>query len=146
LQFAFDGKPDNPHLPENFPAHGNVVVYTGTHDNDTALGWFRTAEEPVRKRVREYLELHGIVARKEEEIPWALITVALRSRAKLAVIPMQDVLGLGSEARMNYPSRAEGNWRWRLSGPHLPPALAHNLFHLAQETHRTTRMFGNVAF
>lgn len=146
LQFAFDGKPDNPHLPENFPAHGNVVVYTGTHDNDTALGWFRTAEEPVRKRVREYLELHGIAARKEEEIPWALITVALRSRAKLAVIPMQDVLGLGSEARMNYPSRAEGNWRWRLSGPHLPPTLAHNLFHLAQETHRTTRMFGNVAF
>lgn len=142
LQFAFDGKPDNPHLPENFPEHGRVVVYPGTHDNDTALGWYRTVSEEVRTRVQQYLLAQGIIASKEEDIPWALISLAFRSRAVLAVIPMQDVLGLGSEARLNYPSRAEGNWTWRLLSK---PKPAQRLAELARETHRLARTFGDVA-
>jgi len=145
LQFAFDGTPDNPHLPENFPEHGRVVVYTGTHDNDTALGWYRTASVEVRARVRDYLGKHGIPLPAEEGVPWALIELAFRSRARLAVVPMQDVLGLGSEARMNYPSRAEGNWVWRLSEEGLAPALAQRLRTLAQRTSRILRDFDHVA-
>lgn len=145
LQFAFDGTPDNPHLPENFPEHGRVVVYTGTHDNDTALGWYRTASVEVRARVRDYLGKHGIPLPAEEGVPWALIELAFRSRARLAVVPMQDVLGLGSEARMNYPSRAEGNWVWRLSEEGLAPALAQRLRTLAQRTSRIPRDFDHVA-
>lgn len=135
LQFAFDGKPDNPHLPENFPAHGRVVVYPGTHDNDTALGWYRSLGKEEKNRVLAYLAEKGIGVAEEREIPWALMALAFSSRAKLAVIPMQDILGLGSEARMNYPSRPEGNWTWRLTTePH--PALAKRLFALAQERNR----------
>ncbi|MGQ9700024.1 MAG: 4-alpha-glucanotransferase [Candidatus Bipolaricaulaceae bacterium] len=136
LQFAFDGKPDNPHLPENFPAHGRVVVYTGTHDNDTALGWYRTAPEEVRTRVQRYLARHGIAAHREEDIPWALLALAFGSRAKLAVAPIPDVLGLGSEARMNFPSRAEGNWAWRWSQRVYPGELAQKLRALAERTGR----------
>lgn len=145
LQFAFDGSPDNPHLPENFPEHGRVVVYTGTHDNDTALGWYRTAGEEVQRRVREYLKAQGIAFDKEEEVSWALISLAFQSRAKLAVVPLQDVLGLGSEARMNYPSRPEGNWRWRLVGRELGSGLAQRLSALAERTDRAIRTFGDVA-
>lgn len=135
LQFAFDGKPDNPHLPENFPAHGRVVVYTGTHDNDTARGWFRTLGEEEKGRVLSYLAKAGIRVASEAEIPWALISLAFLSRANLAVIPMPDILGLGSEARMNYPSRPEGNWTWRLKEkPDL--AIAEGLLQLAQENKR----------
>ncbi|MGC9018168.1 MAG: 4-alpha-glucanotransferase [Candidatus Bipolaricaulaceae bacterium] len=135
LQFAFDGKPDNPHLPENFPEHGRVVVYPGTHDNDTALGWFRSLGKEERERVLSYLAKAGIAARGEAEIPWALLTLAFLSRAKLAVIPVPDILGLGSEARMNYPSRPEGNWTWRLA-ERLDLALAEHLLNLAREKNR----------
>ena len=135
LQFAFDGKPDNPHLPENFPAHGRVVVYPGTHDNDTALGWYRSLGKEEKSRVLTYLAGKGIRVADEREIPWALMALAFSSRAELAVIPMPDILGLGSEARMNYPSRPEGNWTWRLTTePH--PTLAKRLFALAQEMNR----------
>ena len=135
LQFAFDGKPDNPHLPENFPAHGRVVVYPGTHDNDTALGWYRSLGKEEKNRVLTYLAEKGIGVAEEREIPWALMALAFSSRARLAVIPMQDILGLGSEARMNYPSRPEGNWTWRLTGE-PPLALAKRLFELAKERNR----------
>lgn len=138
LQFAFDGKPDNPHLPENFPEHGRVVVYTGTHDNDTTLGWYQSAPPEVQARVRNYLARHGIHVSCAEDVPWALLALAFGSRARLAVVPMQDVLGLGSEARMNYPSRPEGNWTWRLKREQLSPALAQDLFLLAKRTARTS--------
>jgi 4-alpha-glucanotransferase len=136
LQFAFDGKPDNPHLPENFPEHGRVVAYTGTHDNDTALGWFRTADAEERARVLAYLRKEGMKIEGEEGIPWALMAVVFRSRARLAVVPIQDVLGLGSAARMNFPSRPEGNWAWRLRGGELPPRLAEKLRELGRRTGR----------
>lgn len=136
LQFAFDGKPDNPHLPENFPIQGRVVVYTGTHDNDTTLGWFRTAEEGVRTRVQKYLSGQGIPVSSEVEIPWAFIALAFKSQAKLAVVPIQDVLALGSEARLNYPSRPEGNWAWRWSQRVYLGELAQHLRALAERTAR----------
>jgi 4-alpha-glucanotransferase len=136
LQFAFDGKPDNPHLPENFPPHGRVVVYPGTHDNDTALGWYRTAPKEVRENLHVYLARHGINVQGEEDIPWALIRVAFLSRAKLAVVAMPDVLGLGSEARFNFPSRPYGNWTWRLKEEQLSLEKAERLFWLGRESSR----------
>lgn len=115
LQFAFDDGMENPFLPHTYPEHGRVVVYTGTHDNDTTLGWYRTATPHERAFLERYLAEWGITFRREEEVPWALIALAMKSRARLAIFPVQDVLALGSEARMNHPGRAEGNWTFRLS-------------------------------
>ncbi len=106
LQFAFDGEADNPYLPHNYEP--GYVVYTGTHDNDTARGWFDRAPEPTRAFCLRYLASDG------REIAWDLVRAAWSSVARWAVAPMQDLLGLGSEARMNVPSRLQGNWRWRL--------------------------------
>jgi len=106
LQFAFWSGPSNPFLPHNFDR--NVVVYTGTHDNDTTVGWFRAAPEAERHDALEYLRGGG------ESVSWAMIHLALASVADTAIVPVQDVLRLGSEARMNFPGTAEGNWEWRL--------------------------------
>lgn len=124
LQFAFDSGPSNPFLPHNFEPH--VVVYTGTHDNDTTLGWFRTLSEAERAYALRYLGADG------QNISWELIRLALSSVADTAIVPAQDVLGLGSEARMNYPGRAEGNWHWRLKPGHLTNAHAERLAELAR--------------
>jgi len=105
LQFAFADDADNPFLPHNY-VH-NTVVYTGTHDNDTSLGWFAAATDRERAFVQKYLGTEG------REIHWDLIHAASMSIADLAVYPLQDVLGLGSEARMNLPGKAEGYWEWR---------------------------------
>jgi 4-alpha-glucanotransferase len=117
LQFAFDGHSDNPYLPENYST--NTVVYTGTHDNDTTRGWFEALPRNQQQNVRSYLKRIGD---ENGEIAWELIRVAWSSVAALAMAPLQDVLNLGTDARMNLPGRAEGNWRWRctedmLSGP-----------------------------
>lgn len=106
LQFAFDGNENNPYLPENHEE--NSVVYTGTHDNDTTVGWFETSDQTTRERT---VALLGV---KPEEMPWALIECALASKAKLAVIPMQDLLELGSEAKFNTPGTLDNNWAWRM--------------------------------
>ncbi|MEW5974084.1 MAG: 4-alpha-glucanotransferase [Pseudomonadota bacterium] len=105
LHFAFDGNPDNPYLPHNH-THDSVV-YTGTHDNDTTLGWWSSLDDETRTRVLDYL---GHIP---EPMPWPLIRAALESVANLVILPLQDVLELGSEARMNTPGTTEGNWRWR---------------------------------
>ncbi|MEI8358486.1 MAG: 4-alpha-glucanotransferase [Deltaproteobacteria bacterium] len=106
LQFAFSRDPANPFLPH---AHApGFVVYTGTHDNDTTRGWFESLAEDDRSFVRRYL------ARSGDDIAWDMIRAAEASVADIAVIPVQDVLGLGSEARMNAPGRPQGNWTWRL--------------------------------
>ena len=108
LQFAFDGSPDNPYLPDNYVA--NTVVYTGTHDNPTTREWYEALPEEQREQLRECAKRpldDGAEAAR------ALIGLAWSSVAALAIAPLQDVLGLGSEARMNVPGRAEGNWRWR---------------------------------
>jgi len=107
LQFAFDGDPENPYLPANYPE--DTVAYTGTHDNDTVVGWYREgADEVTRRRVARIAD--GSV----EELHWRMIRLVWRSRARMAVAPVQDVLGLGNEARMNMPGSSEGNWAWRL--------------------------------
>lgn len=105
LQFAFSG-PDNPFLPHSFPQ--SCVVYTGTHDNDTAKGWYASAPENEKDFARRYLELDG------SDFAWDLIRAAWSSVAVFALAPLQDFLNLGTEARMNYPSRLGGNWEWRM--------------------------------
>ncbi|HYM42652.1 MAG TPA: 4-alpha-glucanotransferase [Steroidobacteraceae bacterium] len=116
LQFAFDGNADNPHRPYLHPR--TSVVYTGTHDNDTTLGWFARLDRETAARVELYL---GAGA---GEVPAALIRTALGSVARLAVIPVQDLLGLGSESRLNTPGTVSGNWSWRLPAAALDGALA----------------------
>jgi 4-alpha-glucanotransferase len=105
LQFAFSGEPGNLYLPHNHVRH--CVVYTGTHDNDTTRGWFEHAGPAVRRNVQLYLARHG------DDIAWDFIRVALMSVADTAIFPLQDVLNLGSEARMNAPGQPSGNWGWR---------------------------------
>jgi 4-alpha-glucanotransferase len=107
LQFAFDGHSDNPYLPDNYAA--NSVVYTGTHDNPTTRGWFEQLPDDQRRNLSRYATLpdggSGAAAP-------ALLDLAWRSVAALAMAPLQDLLNLGSGARMNVPGRAEGHWRW----------------------------------
>jgi 4-alpha-glucanotransferase len=123
LQFAFDGGPTNPYLPHNHVP--NCVVYTGTHDNDTTLGWFQALPQGLREGVAEYL------ARPGEEMPWPLIRAALASVARLAVLPMQDLLCLDGAARMNTPGTTEGNWQWQFDWAQVPEGLAGHVRHLA---------------
>jgi len=128
LQFAFDGTENNPHRPERHEEQG--VAYTGTHDNDTTLGWFRSLDPATQQEV---LALTGGTA---EDMPWPAIETVMRSRARLAVVPMQDFLALGSEARMNRPGVAAGNWRWQLAAGDLDPALAARIAALVAATNR----------
>jgi 4-alpha-glucanotransferase len=107
LQFAFSGDGAEPFLPHHHPRH--AVVYTGTHDNDTTRGWYANAPERDRDFARRYLGRDG------GDIAWDLIRAAFASVAELAIVPLQDVLDLGSEARMNHPGRAVGNWSWRVA-------------------------------
>ncbi|AUB36827.1 malQ, 4-alpha-glucanotransferase [Nostoc flagelliforme CCNUN1] len=120
LQFAFGSDPGNPFLPFNYPR--NAVVYTGTHDNDTTVGWFNSASDYEKQNLLLYL---GCVS--PEGIHWDLIRLALSSIANQAIIPLQDVLGLGNEARMNFPSTAEGNWGWRYQAEALRDELRDRL-------------------
>jgi 4-alpha-glucanotransferase len=108
LQFAFDGQADNPYLPENYIT--NTVAYTGTHDNPTTRGWFDELTSGQRESIWKYLRTRGA---KSAEVSRALMETAWSSIAALAMAPLQDLLNLGEEARMNVPGRSEGNWRWR---------------------------------
>ncbi len=124
LQFAFAGGADDPYLPHNY--QHNCVVYTGTHDNDTTTGWYAQAPEVERDFVRRYL------ARSDDNVAWELWRLASASVADTAVAPLQDLLGLGSEARMNTPGVAAGNWTWRFSWDGLPYWLAPQLREMAE--------------
>lgn len=116
LQFAFDGGPENPYLPHNHPS--NSVVYTGTHDNDTTLSWFEGLTPEEQQHVYEYL------GTPEIPMPDALIRSALASDARLAMLPMQDLLGLGKGHRMNTPGTlSDDNWRWRFDWSQVPARL-----------------------
>ncbi|MDW8260623.1 MAG: 4-alpha-glucanotransferase, partial [Gammaproteobacteria bacterium] len=119
LQFAFDGDPANAH----WPAHGpeNAVAYVGTHDNDTALGWVRSCDPQTLQRAEQLL---GVPA---ADLPQAMIDAVLAAPARLAVLTMPDLLGLGSEARFNTPGTATGNWQWRLPPGALRADLAERL-------------------
>ncbi len=117
LQFAFDTREDGDYLPHNYGRH--CVVYTGTHDNDTINGWMETAPKESVKNAKEYLNLT-----KKEGYHWGMMRGAWSSVGDLVVVTMQDVLGLGSEARMNIPSTLGTNWKWRMKEGSLTPALA----------------------
>ena len=106
LQFAFSG-PDNPFLPHRYPL--NCLVYTGTHDNDTSRGWYESGPEGEKDFARRYLGVDG------SDFAWDLIRAAWTSVGIFALAPMQDLLNLGTEARMNYPSHLGGNWEWRMT-------------------------------
>ncbi len=127
--FGFDGDESNPHFPANYQEH--MVLYTGTHDNDTVLGWAEKASPKALGFARETLGF-----RDPEDAPQAFLEAALRSPAETVVLPMQDVLGLGSEARMNTPGTIGGNWLWRMKPGADTPELAEKLRRLNTETQR----------
>ncbi|WP_321369694.1 4-alpha-glucanotransferase [uncultured Desulfuromusa sp.] len=111
LQFAFDSDMDNPYLPANIDA--NAVIYPGTHDNNTTLGWWQGLDEAAQQRVRDFLQ------NPCDKMPWTLIETALSSTALLAIIPLQDILSLPESSRMNIPGTATGNWQWRYNSEAL---------------------------
>lgn len=122
LQFAFDEGPDHIFLPHNFDRHS--IAYTGTHDNDTLMGWWEHYDnEKGRAFAREYLGLSVC----DEPVHWAFIRALMHSVADTVVVPLQDLLGLGSEARMNVPGRGSGNWSWRVTADMLTKEVAHRL-------------------
>lgn len=116
LQFAFDSDEDNDYLPHTYDK--NFVVYTGTHDNDTATSWYKLASNENKTSVREYL------GHKPEKGAWDFIRLAHSSTANMSVIPLQDLLNLGNEARMNLPGTTQDNWKWRFKKGDLTKALA----------------------
>jgi len=128
LQFAFQ-QPHSPHLPHCYPPE--TVVYTGTHDNDTARGWYEHATALERANAALYLG-----AQVEEDAPWALIRAAFTSVAQTAIVPVQDILGLGSEARMNMPGNEKDNWSWRLRAGALTAEHAERLRRLVEVSGR----------
>jgi len=129
LQFAFGDDPKNPYLPHNY-VH-NSVVYPGTHDNDTAIGWWHKASDKEKQFLAKYLGYKSVA--EITEINWELIQMALASVADLAVLPLQDILGLDDRARMNDPSVNAGNWRWRYeSSEMLTPQLCDRLLEMTQ--------------
>jgi 4-alpha-glucanotransferase len=105
------------------------VVYTGTHDNNTARGWFEKEAKPEEKK-RLALYLGREITR--EEIHWELVRLAMMSVANTAIIPMQDILGLGGQSRMNRPAKKDGNWKWRLLPDQLTPSLAEKLLEMTE--------------
>ena len=129
LQFAFGGDADNPYLPHNYIP--NCVVYPGTHDNDTAIGWWQTTGDAEKQHVAKYL---GYDSPEDiKEINWEFLRMALASVGDLAVLPLQDILGLDNSARMNDPSIIPGNWRWRYtSSDLLTSELSQRLLEMTQ--------------
>ena len=133
LQFAFDGGPDNPHLPANFVS--NTVVYTGTHDNNTTRGWYEGLPDDRRQKLRRYLEIPDVESAAVTE---ALLKLAWSSAAELALAPLQDLLNFGAEARMNVPGSVKGNWRWRSTKQMLSTTAFERLQDLTRSANRST--------
>ena len=130
IQFAFDSREESDYLPHTYTNH--CVVYTGTHDNDTVMGWMKTAPKASVKYAKEYLNLT-----KEEGYNWGMMRAAWSSVADMAIVPMQDILGLGSEARINTPSTLGENWKWRATPEQIDTKIAKKLHHYMQ-------MYGRV--
>ncbi len=140
LQFAFgnDAKAGD-YRPENYPR--NCVVYTGTHDNDTTVGWFWSQAGAGSTRTREEIErerqtILAYVGTDGSQIHWDLIALGSKSAANTAVFPLQDLLGLGSEGRMNVPGKTDGNWRWRFAWEQLTPAIKQRMLDITRHTKR----------
>ncbi len=132
LQFAFDGRSSNHYLPHNFST-SNCLVYTGTHDNNTSNGWFYGQEtsEASKQYILDYMNLGH-----RNEFHWHFIRLAMQSVARLAVVPVQDLLGYDERFRMNTPGRTEDNWRWRLTPAALTPEIGRRLLHLTRMYNR----------
>ncbi len=130
LQFAFDGKSTNPHLPSNVVE--NSAYYPGTHDNDTILGWYESLDEKTKETVFDFLG-------KPESVPDAVLSAVFHSRARYAITLAQDVLGLGTEARMNRPGDATGSWGWRIKRGALGSEAAEKLAKLSSTSFRNTQ-------
>lgn len=126
LQFGFNSNnEDNIHLPHQYKT--NCVAYTGTHDNETSMGWYKSANSKAQQMAKGYLNFNLLEKKK-----WAFIRAVYQSPADVAIVPMQDVLGLGSKARMNIPSTLGGNWNWRMKNGANTPLLGRKLKDLAQ--------------
>ncbi len=131
VQFAFDGGPDNPHLPQNI-IH-NCLAYTGTHDNDTSRGWYESLGEREQVALWRYLRRpHG----DSSEVAGELMRMVWQSNAALAITPLQDMLNLGAEARMNVPGRPDGNWTWRCTQDQLTDDVFQHLRTLTGDARR----------
>src|SRR5690606_35897427 len=124
LQFAFGSGSDNLYLPHNVARQ--TVIYTGTQHNDTTVGWYASAEEHVRDHLRRYLRTDA------SDVAWDLIVAAFASVAETAIVPVQDLLRLGTEARMNLPGTATGNWGWRMSPHALTDEIAGQLAEITE--------------
>lgn len=130
LQFAFDSREESDYLPHNYTA--NSIVYTGTHDNDTTVGWYDTLNRKDKAFAKKYLNI-----RSNKDVHWAFIRAALASVSDTCIIPMQDYLGLGTEARINIPSTLGTNWKWRM----LPGQFTEEL---AEQMKDMARLYGRV--
>ena len=131
IQFAFDSREGSDYLPHTYTSH--CVVYTGTHDNDTVMGWMKTAPKASVKFATEYLNLT-----EEEGYNWGMMRAAWSSVADMAIVPMQDLIGLGSEARINIPSTLGENWKWRALEGQITKDLAKKLYKYMQ-------MYGRIS-
>ncbi len=125
LQFAFDDSEENDYLPHNF-TNPNCVVYTGTHDNDTSVGWYKKATEVEQDHLRRYMNVSG------EDVAWDLIRLAYASTAGFAIVPVQDLMKLDSDARMNTPGVAAGNWMFRYTEDMLTDEIANGLAYITK--------------
>jgi len=131
LGFAFESREPSAYLPQNYPQ--NAVCYTGTHDNMTMRQWFETAEEDAVSYAKEYMALT-----EEEGLVWGVIRTAMSSVSDLCIIQMQDLLDLGSEARMNFPGTlSDANWTWRADRSCMDPTLAKRI-------HRMTKLYDRL--
>jgi 4-alpha-glucanotransferase len=133
LQFAFGGDfPKSTHLPHLHEK--NCLVYTGSHDNNTIVGWYKNEiDDHTRKKLHQYLGRQDL----EDDIHWEMIRVAMMSVADTVIIPFQDLAGLGSEARMNTPGKSENLWRWRMTRDQFTP-------HIQEKLQRLTRIYGRL--
>jgi 4-alpha-glucanotransferase len=130
LQFAFDSREENDYLPHNYPK--NSVVYTGTHDNDTILGWAKNVSKEEVEFAEKYMN-------SKDPIHWAMMKTALASVADTAILMMPDIIGLGSEGRINTPSTLKGNWEWRIKGECINDWLASVLLEMTEIYGRTAK-------
>ncbi len=135
LHFAFGGEEDNPYLPHHIES--NSVAYTGTHDNDTTVGWYNSLDEKQRWHLHAYLQSSRAMPH-EANMPNDLIDLALSSNAQLAIIPMQDILALDSNHRMNIPGTSSGNWHWRFNWQQLQPEQQKNITDMISRAGRRT--------
>ncbi|MBO5255733.1 MAG: 4-alpha-glucanotransferase, partial [Opitutales bacterium] len=137
LQFAFGDNPKNPYLPHN--VRRNCVFYTGTHDNNTSIGWYESATEQAKDEARRYFRASG------DAVNWDMIHAVMLSVASIAIFPMQDIIGLGAWARTNTPGKPDGNWQWRMSQQQLQKALIDNAPYLHSLCELSDRLKNIVA-